>query len=130
LKNAILMTDIPVKDMKRAREFYEKKLGLKAMPAEMDSSLMLQTDDGGLIHLYQTKNSGGDATRMTFMVGDHAKAMADLRDSGISFEDYDEGEMKTKDGVLEMEGMIASWFKDPDGNILCLFEMAKVPVGA
>ena len=41
----------------------------------------------------------------------------------MTFEDYDFGEMKTVNGVLNMPGGYkAAWFKDSEGNILELSE--------
>ena len=129
LSKSKLRADIPAKDIKRARDFYENKLGFKVLDDSMETSIIFQADDGSMFHVYQTDNAGGDATRLTFVVDDHADSMAQMRDAGIKFEDY-EGDMATKDGVMEMEGLKGAWFKDPDGNILCLFQVAKVPAAA
>jgi hypothetical protein len=44
----------------------------------------------------------------------------ELRRRGVQCEDYDLPEFKTEDGVATAEGFQAAWFRDPDGNILCV----------
>ena len=48
--------------------------------------------------------------------------MRDLRGRGVRFEDYDMPGLKTTDGVATLEGERAAWFRDPEGNILCLHQ--------
>ena len=52
--------------------------------------------------------------------------MADLRSRGVTFEDYDLGDVKTVDGLLEdSDGTTNAWFKDPDRNILGIQELEE-----
>ncbi|MFG2916063.1 hypothetical protein ACGF0D_24645 [Kitasatospora sp. NPDC048298] len=46
--------------------------------------------------------------------------MTGLRGRGITFEEYDFPGLRTVNGVAEGEGMRAAWFKDSEGNILCV----------
>ena len=66
--------------------------------------------------------SAGDAehTLATWEVPDVRVAVQDLRGKGVSFEEYDFPEFKTEDGVATAGDFQAAWFRDPDGNILCL----------
>jgi len=50
--------------------------------------------------------------------------MGELRQRGVVFEEYDLPEFKTVDGLFEMGGYMAAWFKDSEGNIV---EIAQVP---
>ena len=70
--------------------------------------------------MYVTQFSGtAQNTVAAFGVPDIRIAMADLRARGVVFEEYDFGDAKTVDGLLEdTDGMTNAWFKDPDGNIL------------
>ena len=44
---------------------------------------------------------------------------SDLRNRGISFEEYDIPDLKTNGGVYSDEtDFKVTWFKDPDGNII------------
>jgi hypothetical protein len=47
-----------------------------------------------------------------------------LRERGVVFEDYDFGEMRTVDGVLEVGDAKAAWFKDSEGNT---YELTETP---
>jgi hypothetical protein len=45
----------------------------------------------------------------------------DLQAKGVHFEQYDMPGVEWQDGVATMAGMgKAAWFKDSEGNILCL----------
>ena len=52
--------------------------------------------------------------------------MAKLRSRGVTFEEYDWGEMKTVDGLLTVGGYKSAWFKDSEGNTLELTETPGV----
>ena len=45
-----------------------------------------------------------------------------MRGKGITFEEYDMPGLKTEGGIAEVAGSKGGWFKDPDGNILAVFE--------
>lgn len=48
--------------------------------------------------------------------------MRDLRNKGITFEDYDLPYVKTVNGVATQEGEKVAWFKDLDGNIIAIWQ--------
>lgn len=58
------------------------------------------------------------------MVDDLNKVMARLRSKGVKFEEYDIPEMGLKmvNGVATIGKDKGGWFKDPDGNILSVFQ--------
>jgi hypothetical protein len=60
---------------------------------------------------------------MSFEVGDIVAEIAALEARGVAFEDYDEPGFTTVDHVLDGGGMLAAWFLDPDGNVLCLHQV-------
>ena len=45
-----------------------------------------------------------------------------LEQRGVVFDDYDLPDLKTVDHVCVMGAEKAAWFKDPDGNVLCLHQ--------
>lgn len=50
--------------------------------------------------------------------------VAQLRSRGVTFEEYDQEDLKAKDGVFTDEAMgKAAWFKDSGGNILSLAQL-------
>ena len=116
---------LAVKDIARAREFYEGVLGLTA-DRDMPGGVAYRAGSGGLF-VYESEFAGTNkATSMMMEVPDDAfnGQIADLRAKGVSFETYDMPDTQWDDGVATMsmgEGSFRSvWFQDPDGNILNL----------
>jgi catechol 2,3-dioxygenase-like lactoylglutathione lyase family enzyme len=113
---------IAVSDLDRARKFYEETLGLKPMDERADG-VRYQTGGGTWFLVYPTQFSGTNkATYMSFEVDDVEAAVKELRDRGVTFEEYDFPGLKTVNGIAEIEGVKAAWFKDLDGNILAIGE--------
>ena len=52
--------------------------------------------------------------------------MRELEQRGVGFEDYDLPDLKTVDHVCVLGSDKAAWFKDPDGNVLCVHETVRV----
>ncbi len=120
LANAHCTAMLPVTDVSRARRFYEEKLGLHAKRALPNGEILFESN-GGTFALYPRQTPPkSDHTALTWDVTDIGAEMNDLRSRGVRFEDYPE--MNTRDGVAELGGEKAAWFKDPDGNILCIHE--------
>jgi hypothetical protein len=57
-------------------------------------------------------------------VKDVEAAVADLRAKGVTFEEYDMPGLKTVDGIAGLGEERVAWFKDPEGNILSLAQIA------
>ena len=58
---------------------------------------------------------------MTWTVGDDVESIArGLKAKGVTFEHYDMPGMTRKGDVHVAGDMKIAWFKDPDGNILCI----------
>jgi len=113
---------IAVKDLDRARKFYEGTLGLAAKDAMGGEVLEVKAGDT-LINVYRSEFAGTNkATALTFDVDDIDREVRDLRDKGIFFEHYDMPGLERQGDVYVAQGMKTAWFKDPDGNILSLFE--------
>ena len=113
---------IAVKDLDRARKFYEDTLGLKT-EEEMGGEVLTVTSGSTPITVYRSEFAGTNkATALTFEVDDIDAEVKELKDKGIFFEHYDMKGLTPKGDIYEGEGMKTAWFKDPDGNILSLFE--------
>jgi len=113
---------IAVKDLDRAREFYEDKLGLKTDDEWGAEGVTLNSGDT-LINVYRSEFAGTNkATALTFDVDDIAKEVSELKEKGIFFEHYDLPGLEQRGDLYVGEGMKTAWFKDPDGNILSLIE--------
>ncbi len=116
---------LPVTDLKRARRFYEDKLGLKLVH-EADGEVALAAGDT-VLYLYQRPPASSEHTLACFVVDDVPGAVRDLRRKGVQFQEYDLPDLKTVDFVAETpDGKQAAWFTDPDGNILGI---SQVPEG-
>ena len=112
---------IPVKDLDRARTFYEEKLGLKSKD-EWGEGVTLKSGDT-LINVYRSEFAGTNkATALTFDVDDIDKEVGELKEKGIFFEHYDLPGLERRGDLHVTEGFKTAWFKDPDGNILSLIE--------
>ena len=115
-----VMATVAVKDLGKAREFYEKKLGLKAVGTEGDQAVIYQSNGSKLL-VYKSQFAGtGKATAVTWSVGDVEREVADLRGKGVMFEHYDMPGVTLKGDVHYMGPMQNAWCKDPDGNILAI----------
>jgi catechol 2,3-dioxygenase-like lactoylglutathione lyase family enzyme len=113
---------LPVVDMARARAFYEKTLGLPAPRVRANGEARFEA--GGLsFALYaRATPTRADHTALSFEVGDLAAEMRVLYERGVRFEDYDLPGLKTEHGVCVLGSERAAWFRDPEGNILCLHQ--------
>ncbi|MEV7281660.1 VOC family protein [Streptomyces sp. NPDC093111] len=115
---------IPVNDMARAKRFYSKTLGLTLIK-ESPEDVMYETG-GSMIGLYETPYGGqAQHTLASWKVADLDAEMKELRSKGVAFEDYDLPGLKTVDGVVESDDMRGAWFKDSEGNILCVLQELK-----
>ena len=118
-------TAIPVGDVDRARRFYEGLLGLTVVGEPLaDGSLEYECGAGTGVFTYVTAQNAGKspATLAAWQVDDIGTTVKELRDRGVVLEEYDFPGLKTEDGLATIPGARAAWFKDPDGNILNVFE--------
>ena len=116
---------IAVKDLDRARKFYEETLGLEAKE-EMGGEVLTVQSGRTPITVYKSEFAGTNkATSLTFSVDDIESECRELKDKGIFFEHYDMEGLTAKGDIYEAgDGFKTAWFKDPDGNILSLVEEA------
>ncbi|MCW5697008.1 MAG: VOC family protein [Bauldia sp.] len=115
-----VMATLAVSDIDRAKAFYGDRLGLVLDEEQMNNVLIYRAGASRLL-VYQSDYAGtNQATAATWSVGAAFDAVITrLREAGIVFERYDWPGATWKDGVHDLgDGFLASWFKDPDGNIL------------
>jgi len=123
LTKAAVTTMLPVKDLNRAREFYEKKLGLKPLGSRQDGKFLFAGGDGGTLALFpKPEGTKAEHTAVSFLVKDIAREIKELEARGVVFEDYDFPGLKTENHVCVLGSEKAAWFKDTEGNYLCLHE--------
>lgn len=114
---------VAVKDISRARDFYQNKLGLELTQGD-DNVLSFKTGKTTLVVYVSDFAGTNKANVVVWGAGDQIEAIvADLAAKGITFEHYPDIGMDYKDGIHFAGDFKAVWFKDPDGNILHLNSM-------
>jgi catechol 2,3-dioxygenase-like lactoylglutathione lyase family enzyme len=116
---------LPVKDLERARRFYEKGLGLAPGGLKPDGKFVYRLGGTEIALFPREGGTKAEHTAVSFRVADIAKAVKDLQARGVQFADYDLPGLKTVDHVCVLGSEKAAWFQDPEGNILCLHEDIK-----
>ena len=122
LNNGKVTANIPAADLDRARSFYADTLGLTPTSELPGGVLMYETAGGTAFTVYQTEFAGqAGHTIANWNVDDIEAEVRDLKAKGVHFEEYDMPGVEWQGGVATMAGMgKAAWFKDSEGNILCL----------
>lgn len=123
LAAAPMTTILPVRDLPRARQFYEQSLGLHALGAQPDGKFVFQCANGALLALFpKAEGTKAEHTAVSFEVHDIATVIAELKERGVMFHDYDLPGFRTVNHVCVLGSERAAWFSDPEGNILCVHE--------
>jgi catechol 2,3-dioxygenase-like lactoylglutathione lyase family enzyme len=124
LKDTRAFTSFSVKDLSKAKDFYEKTLGLEVI--EQKEGLELHTAGGCNVFVYPKPNhEPATFTVLNFPVTNVEQTVDELVKRGVKFEIYDMPNLKTdKKGIARgPEGPAAiAWFKDPAGNIFSVLE--------
>ena len=115
-------TMLPVKDMARARRFYEEGLGLKPLGLKADGKFIYRCGGTELALFPRPGGTKAEHTAVSFKVADIASEIRELEARGVQFADYDLPGLKTVEHVCVLGSEKAAWFQDPEGNILCLHE--------
>ena len=120
LANADVIATCAVRDIDKARKFYEGTLGLTQLPTEEEGVLSYKCGKSSLL-VYPSQYAGTNkATAATWAVDDLEATARALKAKGVRFEHYDLPGT-TRNGDIHGSGRTkAAWFKDPDGNILAL----------
>jgi catechol 2,3-dioxygenase-like lactoylglutathione lyase family enzyme len=124
-KSTTTFASFSVDDLEKAKAFYGKTLGIP-IEEHMPGMMTLKTKGAGGVNIFQKKQHvPATFTVLNFVVHDIVKTMEELAEQAITFEHYDGEEdiFTDEKGVAEAEGVKASWFKDPAGNLLQLLQM-------
>ena len=126
LSQARVTTMLPVKDMQRARAFYEGKLGFRPDGgARVDGRFEYRCDGGTVALIPREGGTKAEHTALSFEVRDIGERIRQLEQAGVVFEDYDLPGLKTVDHVCVLGSEKAAWFRDTEGNYLCLHEEVR-----
>jgi predicted enzyme related to lactoylglutathione lyase len=112
----------------RAKKFYTEVLGLAEGMSTGRGGAMFVAGDGSMVMIYERPGMPApENTVLGFAIpaDKFDEVAADLRSKGVVFEEYNMPEMglTTTNGVAEMDGSKAAWFKDSEGNILNIATM-------
>jgi catechol 2,3-dioxygenase-like lactoylglutathione lyase family enzyme len=128
LSKAPVTTILPVIDMNRAREFYEHKLGLKPVGFAADGNFVFAcSGEAAIALIHKAQGTKSEHTAISFEVSDVVSEVKELERRGVVFEDYDLPGLKTIEHVCVLGSDRAAWFKDTEGNILCVHQSAEAP---
>jgi catechol 2,3-dioxygenase-like lactoylglutathione lyase family enzyme len=89
LTNASVTTMLPVVDMARARAFYEGCLGLHPGGFNLDGKFVYSVGGSTLALFPKPEGTKADHTAISFKVADIGASIAELKQAGVVFEDYD-----------------------------------------
>jgi predicted enzyme related to lactoylglutathione lyase len=122
LTNSKVTANIPAADLKRARDFYADKMGLSPKEELPGDVLVYRTAGGTDFQIYRTDFAGqAGHTIAQWHVTDIESEVNDLKGKGVTFETYDLPGVQWDGDIASMEGMgRAAWFKDSEGNTMCL----------
>jgi catechol 2,3-dioxygenase-like lactoylglutathione lyase family enzyme len=113
---------LPVKDMARARRFYEQALGLEVLGGKPDGKFVYRCGGTEIALFPKPEGTKAEHTALSFKVDNIADAIGVLKGRGVVFADYDFPGLKTEAHVCVLGSEKAAWFNDTEGNILCLHE--------
>ena len=128
LAESSVASRIPAQDLRRARSFYTETLGLEPVK-ERPGGLRYRCGNGEFALFESAGAAAGDHTQMAREAGDLKETIAELRERGMIFDEYDVPGLETVNGIAEVErnypsragvGEKATWFNDSDGNLLAI----------
>jgi catechol 2,3-dioxygenase-like lactoylglutathione lyase family enzyme len=123
LTHSPVTTILPVKDLDRARNFYQRTLGLDGVGLQSDGKYLLRCNGGSLLALFpKPGGTKAEHTAVSFKVNDIVAEIRELESRGVRFHDYDLPGFKTVGHVAVLGAEKAAWFDDTEGNILCVHE--------
>jgi catechol 2,3-dioxygenase-like lactoylglutathione lyase family enzyme len=124
LGNLNVCAVLAVKDLQKAKEFYEGKLELKAKDGEDPGGIFYVCGGNTGVFVYESQFAGtNQATAAAWSADNIEEVVADLKSKGVTFEQYDMPQVERQGDIHVMGKLKAAWFKDPDGNILNVTNM-------
>ncbi len=108
---------VPTKDSKRAREFYEGKLGFQFV-GDDPFALVVRAGETMIRIAKVSDFTPAPFTVLGWEVKNIEAIVASLKNSGVEFEKYPFVQDQELGIWTAPTGDKVAWFKDPDGNIL------------
>ena len=128
LQNRDAVANIAVRDMTVARRFYEGTLGFEPIDRQGDEVVVYRSGNTRF-NVYRSQHAGTNkATAVTWSVGEAIDDLVrELRSKGVAFEHYDMPGMRLDGDIHVGDRMSVAWFKDPDGNLLNIIDIERLP---
>jgi catechol 2,3-dioxygenase-like lactoylglutathione lyase family enzyme len=115
---------IPVSDLERARSWYQANLGMSPAHVVPGEALVYRTDADQSVLLFTSDEAGTVEHQVAaWRVDDLEAEVAELRERGVRFEEYDDADVHTDDGIAVTPVGRAAWFKDSEGNVLTISQL-------
>jgi catechol 2,3-dioxygenase-like lactoylglutathione lyase family enzyme len=115
---------IPVEDLDRARFWYRDKLGFTPIHEVPGEALVYRTGSGQSLLLFSSDEAGAVEHQLAAWRVDALEAeVSELRGRGVRFQEYDEPDLRTVDGIAATPVGRAAWFKDSEGNVLTISQL-------
>ncbi len=123
-KDTKAFSSFSVDDLKKAKKFYGKTLGLRVK--ETPEGLVVHIKGGAEIFIYPSNDyTPPEHTVLNFLVDNIEQAVDELTKRGVHMEQYDMPGFKTDEkGIVRGERgpKAIAWFKDPADHILAVIQ--------
>ena len=116
---------LPASDMYRAQHFYGDILGLTKMPFNVPGMVMFGAGDSTRFVLYERTVEPAAHTVAAFLVQDIEAEVTDLKNRGVTFEEFQVPGLKTENSIVDFGFNKTAWFRDSEGNLLSLTQMVQ-----
>jgi catechol 2,3-dioxygenase-like lactoylglutathione lyase family enzyme len=130
IDGANAFSSFAVKDLDAAERFYSQTLGLEVTKNEDMGLLQLAVGAGKPVMIYPKPDyTPATYTVLNLPVKDIDATVADLKDAGVEFKQYDTEQIKTDEqGIARSDGKgpDIAWFADPSGNIISVIGDASI----
>jgi len=122
LKDRPAFSGFSTDDIPKAKEFYERTLGLDV--TEENGMLTLKFPGGHTVLIYpKDDHESATFTVLNIQVDDIDAAVDKLIAAGVPLEHYGEEAGQDERGIAREYGPPIAWFKDPAGNILSVIKV-------
>jgi catechol 2,3-dioxygenase-like lactoylglutathione lyase family enzyme len=123
LNSRQIVAFVPTKRVNEARAFYKEVLGLRFVSE--DSFALMFDADGTMLRVSIVPDfKPHPFTILGWQVPNIQEAVSDLRAKGVTFEHFGFAEQDVQGIWSAPGGAKVAWFKDPDGNVLSLTQLA------
>ncbi len=123
LGNYDSVATVAVRDLDKAKAFYEGVLGLEPYGDSRPGTAIYRTGSASLLVYVSAYAGSNEATAVTWTIPTGiAGLVARLATAGVAFEHYEMDGLSLEGDLHVGYEMKIAWFKDPDGNIHALAE--------